>query len=60
VKKDYPLWICMPCGQKYGKKECGTATWHVGSCDVCDAIRSVTEPRDFGHLKDGWRNHEQV
>ena len=53
----YPNWICLKCGIKYGRRECGDATWHMGSCDVCGEKDEVTEPRDFGHLKDGWQHH---
>jgi len=51
----YPAWICSPCGRKYGRRECGIATWHEDDCGVCGERGMVTEPRDFGHLKDGWR-----
>jgi hypothetical protein len=47
----YPTWICTSCGEEYGNKCCGVATWHVGVCDICGIETSVTEPRDFGHLK---------
>jgi hypothetical protein len=30
------------------------ATWHENTCDICGAEASVTEPRDYGHLKDTW------
>jgi len=50
---NYPQWICRECGMKYGKKECGVATWHFGKCDICGQETSVTEPRDFGHIIDG-------
>jgi hypothetical protein len=32
------------------------ATWHEGECGVCGLASMVTEPRDFGHLKDGWKH----
>lgn len=53
-KAKYPEWICAACGIKYGRHACGIATWHSGKCDVCGEESIVTEPRDFGHLKDGW------
>lgn len=59
TKPEYPVWICGKCGVKYGKKPCGTATWHSDTCGVCGNWRSVTEPRDFGHLKDGWEKEKQ-
>ena len=31
------------------------ATYHYGDCDVCKTNHiPVTEPRDYGHLIDGW------
>ena len=53
----YPTWICGDCGTIYGRKPCGVATWHFDKCDVCGEETTVTEPRDFGHLKDGWQDH---
>jgi len=50
----YPQWICSPCGNKWGNKECGIATWHNDECGICKTFSFVTEPRDFGHLKKGW------
>lgn len=52
----YPQWICGPCGDKYGEQKCGIATWHEEKCEICGVITMVTEPRDFGYLKDGWRD----
>jgi len=52
----YPQWVCGDCGIRYGRREPGVATWHMGKCDVCGKEKSVTEPRDFNHLKEGWQN----
>lgn len=52
--RSYPQWICSTCGAEYGKRRCGVATWHAGKCDLCGIEASVTEPRDFGHLREGW------
>lgn len=49
-EREYPNWICWPCGDKLGRRECGTATWHKGLCEVCNRVAMVTEPCDFGHL----------
>jgi len=38
----------------HGNKKCGVATWHKNTCDICGDEASVTEPRDYGHLKDTW------
>lgn len=54
--RDYPQWICSSCGAKHGNRRCGVATWHVGTCDICGIEASVTEPRDFGHLQDSWKD----
>lgn len=53
-KHNYPNWICLPCGNRYGRKRCGHATWHQNTCDICGHDEMVTEPRDFGHLNDYW------
>lgn len=47
---DYPDWICYECGMKYGRSEPRKSTWHIGRCDICGETKSVTQPRDFGHL----------
>ncbi len=52
--KDYPTWVCVNCGLRYGRSVPKWATWHTDECDICGAITGCTEPRDFGHLKDGW------
>ena len=49
----YPSTICLDCGTKHGRHRVGMATWHHGTCDVCGKEADVTEPRDFGHLKEG-------
>lgn len=51
---EYPVWVCHPCGNRHGFKKCGVATWHENTCGICGQITSVTEPRDFGHLKNSW------
>ena len=33
----------------------GLATWHSNECDICGLTKTVTAPRDFGHLVDGWK-----
>ena len=59
--KDYPDWICNDCGRTYGKRPEGNpygATYHVGTCDICGEEKEVTEPRDFGHMRKGWKPEE--
>jgi len=54
---DYPAWICADCGERWGRRPAGNphgATWHMGTCDICDEAKAVTEPRDYGHLREGW------
>jgi rRNA maturation protein Nop10 len=51
--KHYPDWICAPCGHTHGRgmPEGHVSTWHEDTCGVCGKVTSVSEPRDFGHLK---------
>jgi hypothetical protein len=57
-RKPYPSWICDECGRLHGKRPEGNpygATWHIDECGVCGTGGvEVTEPRDFGHLREGW------
>lgn len=55
--KDYPAWVCVRCGNKYGRRSAGVCTYHLDTCGVCgEKWTMVTEPRDFGHLRDNWKN----
>jgi rRNA maturation protein Nop10 len=56
TEREYPVWVCRPCGQRWGRHGCGVATWHTDVCGLCGAKTSVTEPRDYGHLRDGWES----
>jgi hypothetical protein len=49
----YPAWICAPCGEAYGRgmPQSHISTWHTDACGICGKVASVSEPRDFGHLK---------
>lgn len=52
---DYPAWICEDCGRKWGRRSPSNATtWYEDICGICGKETVTTEPRDFGHLKDGW------
>ncbi len=56
-RKPYPDWICKTCGCLHGNRPAGNpygATWHIDECGICGETTEVTEPRDFGHLKEGW------
>lgn len=56
-RRKYPDWICKTCGCLHGNRPAGNpygATWHTNKCGICGEATEVTEPRDFGHLKEGW------
>ncbi len=44
-------WICLECGNKYGKARDNISTYHVEKCDYCGKVKAVTESRDFGYPK---------
>lgn len=63
MKAEYPTWICDDCGVRWGawyqagavapRLHC--ATYHYGTCNLCGTKETpVTEPRDYGHLIEGW------
>ena len=56
IPKD-PAWLCLKCGNRYGRgMPIGhISTWHLGQCGICKRHISVTEPRDFNHLKTSWK-----
>jgi len=59
----YPDLICFDCGRKHGRARHSNriSTVHLGVCDICQRYTSVTEPRDFNHLRDTWRDaYEQA
>ena len=60
-KKLYPDWVCQECGETYGRgmPEGHIATWHDGECGICGNYTTVTEPRDYRHLKQ-WPIKEAV
>lgn len=58
--KQYPQWVCLDCGNKYGNRKGGLCTVHHGTCGVCGKDKIVTEPRDFGHLKPEWNKIQQA
>ncbi len=63
-RKPYPDWVCHPCGMTWGlwysrgeyvgpPHTC--STMHLDTCGICNKENvSVTEPRDYGHLKKNW------
>lgn len=57
-RRPYPNWICDGCGKLHGRRPFGNpygATYHIGECGICGMKCEVTEPRDFGHLKNETR-----
>ena len=55
LKPEYPSQICLACGERWGRRAVGFATWNTGDCNVCNSKGlPVTEPRDFGGLE-GWK-----
>jgi len=58
VAKEQPGWVCMQCGSKYGHRLPRMATWHKDTCSVCKRETAVTEPRDFGYLKEEWMKNK--
>lgn len=54
-KPFYPEWVCFKCGhdaaKAQGKYVSELSTIHEGRCEVCNKIRAVTQPRDFGYPK---------
>lgn len=54
----YPAWVCSPCGTRHGRRPPRSATWHSGTCGICGKAAPVTEPRDFGHLKESQKPHD--
>ena len=51
-----PEWICADCGERYGRRSAGMATFHIDECGVCGQKKAVTEPRDYGYLQTGWQD----
>jgi hypothetical protein len=45
--------VCCDCGEKYGKYSVGCSSVWLGTCDVCDEHKPVTEVRDWGYLTKG-------
>ena len=45
--------VCRDCGDKYGKYSVGCSSMWLGTCDVCDEHKPVTEVRDWGYLTKG-------
>lgn len=55
-------WICADCAHKKGWKMAlnHVATFHNGTCNVCNESKAVTEPRDYAHGNERPVTLEQV
>lgn len=53
---EYPAWVCDGCGEKWGRRIPTACTMHMGHCGICQNFLTVTEPRDYGHLRPGWES----
>lgn len=53
MKNMYPKWVCNDCALLVGGKwpKGHVATFHPDTCEVCGQLRTVTEPRDWGHFE---------
>jgi len=45
--------VCKDCGSRYGQYSVGCSSTWLGTCDVCDEHKPVTEVRDWGYLTKG-------
>ena len=55
---DHPIFICASCGNEHARRSPALdacMTWHVDVCGVCGCVKTCTESRDFGGLRDSWR-----
>ena len=59
ISKPYPETICRQCGHIYGHRQPTMITIYLGTCNICGFNGYVTEPRDYGHLRNGWQNHKK-
>ena len=69
IAYEQPAWVCNNCGEKFGgwwkqrtyvgpSHHC--ASYHIGTCNVCNKEAPVTEARDYGYLKSGWKEKTAV
>lgn len=58
--KPYPSEVCFDCGEKHGRgmSKDHICTTYPGTCGVCGKETTVTEPRDFGHLNEPWKDEQ--
>jgi hypothetical protein len=55
--KPYPNLVCSDCGLKASKGKCfSMSCYHSNTCDVCQEVKAVTQPRDFYYPK--FKGHE--
>jgi len=52
-RREVSLYVCEPCGRKYGKtRRKQLAEWHSGFCGLCASLKPLTDIKDFGGRKD--------
>ena len=56
MKITNPELICADCGERYGRRAVGMATFHIDECGICGQEKAVTQPRDYGYLQTGWQD----
>ena len=56
MKPFEPEWVCMDCGERYGRRAVGMATFHMDECGICGQEKAVTQPRDYGYLQPDWQD----
>lgn len=44
------MWICEPCGKKYGDGVKRNYTLHEDKCELCGKVKLVTHAKDFGYI----------
>jgi hypothetical protein len=51
-----PEVVCNGCGTLFGRymRPDRVSSYWMDTCGVCGKHMAVTEPRDFGYLKEGW------
>lgn len=44
-------YVCIPCGNEYGRVGDGVVTCNVGKCDLCGSDDYITAVRNFNYLR---------
>ena len=56
MKTTNPEWVCLDCGERYGRRPLGLTTFHWDECGVCGQETAVTQPSDYGYLQPDWQD----